>query len=64
MDASAEAAVAPQQNQINLEQAVNLITEALEKGNRAGAFSLKEAQTVTSVWESLIQKLSGNQEEK
>lgn len=63
MEKAEETKEAPAQgNQLTPEQAVNIIAEALEKGNRAGAYSLKEANTILAVFEGIAAAILPKQE--
>ena len=63
MEPKAEAVEAQNQEQgISLEQAVGVITEALEKGNKAGAYTLQEATAITNIWSGITKMLSKSTE--
>ena len=64
MEASSEAEQpqVEQQNNLTAEQAINIIYTALEKGQKAGAYTLKESRDILTVFESIAKALSPQEE--
>ena len=54
----------PEQNQMTAQQAVEVIYTALEKGQKAGAYGLREARDIINVFEGIAKVILQPEEGK